>query len=291
MKKSAVESKNSIRYPVRRFGLRPKPFQDFYHNLLEMPWLVVIFIFVSGYLLVNAFFASLYYFGGDVILNARPSSYWDAFFFSFQTSATIGYGHLLPKTFYAHVIVIFDSISGMLFVAMMTGLAFAKFSRPKARVLFSRNILRTQYEGKDVLMVRLGNARKSHIQDASVKIVVTKNERSTEGISMRRMYDLDLVRSESPLFVLGWTLIHEIDEASPLYEMSDEDLLTEEVTFILSLTGIDDVYSQNIYDRHVYLGSEIKRGEKFVDISGRDEKGYVFIDYRCFHDIQVGDSD
>lgn len=269
---------------VRRIGIS-KGFGDFYHTLLRMPWWLFFICFIFFYLLINAFFASIYYFSGDNILNANPESYWDAFFFSFQTSATIGYGYLLPKTILAQMVVMLDTLSGLFFVALATGLAFAKFSRPTSKVLFSKNILVSSLYGKKTLMFRMGNARHSQIIDAKVVVVMVIPEITPEGQSFRRIYDIPLIRSHSPLFSLGWTVMHHIDENSPVNKVSKEQLLSENINFIISITGMDDVFSQNIYDRYIYYGRDITYDKYFANVMGVDSKGGSFIDYRRFHEL------
>ncbi len=258
---------------------------DFYHLLMQMTWKQLFALFSSSYFILNSIFASLYYIGGDVILNADPGSYWDAFVFSFQTSSTIGYGHFTPKTNYAHFIVMLDAISGILFVALATGIAFGKFSRPTARVLFSENVLLNLMNGQETLMFRMGNARRNQIVDANVTVVMTRPETSLEGVEMRRIYDLKLVRKNSPLFSLSWTVMHVVDEDSPLFHMSEEEIKNEQIMFIVSITGVDDAFSQIIYDRHLYFGGDVESGKQFVDVMRIDETGQSYIDYTRFHDL------
>ncbi|MCB1172034.1 MAG: hypothetical protein KDK39_00640 [Leptospiraceae bacterium] len=240
-------------------------------------------MFACAYLLINTLFAALYYVGGDTILHADPDSFWQAFVFSFQTSTTIGYGYYLPKNNFAHVVVILDSISGILFVAIATGLAFAKFSRPTARVMFSRNMIVTRMDDQPVLMFRMGNARNGQIIDANVKVVVTIPQITKEGQNIRRVYDLKLVRNNSPLFSIGWTVMHTIDADSPIFGFSESEISNRNITFVISLTGIDEVFSQTVYDRHIYQGDEIQWHKHFVDVIETDAKGNTVINYHNFH--------
>ena len=267
---------------VKKIGLSNSFFQDLYYNTLRMSWTNFILCFFSGYLLINGIFAGLYFFSGENLLNVNPKSYWEAFVFSFQTSASIGYGHFLPKTNLAHFIVMFDSMSGMLFVALSTGIAFGKFSRPSSMVMFSHKMLINKRDKQKVLSFRIGNSRESHIVDASVKVAVSVMRTTLEGEKMRRIYDLDLTRSESPLFGLSWTVMHPINENSAVYKMSEEELFSEETFFIVSLNGVDEAFAHTVYDRHIYLGSDIVVGKYFVDVMGVDSKGSSVIDYEKF---------
>ncbi len=282
--KGMKSNKNTITF--KRIGSPKSHSKDFFHNIMKMSWLQFFFLFVLSYLLINSLFALLYLLGGNSILNTNPESFWDAFMFSFQTSTTIGYGHYLPSSTYAHVIVIFDAMSGILFSAVTTGMAVIKFSRPLSRVLFSKNILIHNMDGQKTLSFRMGNARSSEIVDAKVSLVVTRPETTSEGIEMRRIYDLELVRSHSPLFILSWTVMHKINENSPLYNMTESELQSSDVSFIISMTGIDDVFSQTVYDRYIYWGNELVLAKKFVDITGFLENGERYIDYNKFHDIE-----
>jgi len=268
---------------IKRLGISTDG--DLYHSLMKMTWKQFFCFFSLTYFIINSIFAFLYYMGGDVILNATPDSYWDAFIFSFQTSSTIGYGHFVPKTNYAHFIVMLDTISGILFVAIATGIAFGKFSRPTARVLFSKNLIINNMNGKRTLMFRMGNARSNQIVDAHINAVMTKPEVTLEGQSMRKIYDLKLVRDNSPLFSLSWTVMHTIDETSPLFKMSDDEVLKGSTIFIVSLSGVDDVFSQLVYDRHVDFGTDIKEGKSFEDVMRINEMGETYIDYTRFHDL------
>lgn len=277
---------NGQSFDFKKVGLKSSFLDDLYHNLLKAHWISLLCIFFTGYMTINFIFASLYYFTGDNLTNVHPESFWDAFVFSFQTSASIGYGHYLPKTNLAHAIVILDSMSGILFVALATGLAIGKFSRPTAKVLFSKNLLINNRNGKRTLVFRIGNSRDSQIVDAELKVAVAFNEVTHEGEKIRRLYDLDLARSRSPLFALSWLAMHEIDSSSPLSKFSEQDICDQDVFFVVTLNGIDDVFSQLVYDRHTYLGSDIVLDKYFVDMMGEDEQGSFVIDYKKFDDLK-----
>ena len=190
---------NPFRVDVVRTGLSHSYFKDIYHIVLVTSWVEFFAVVTLLYISMNLFFAGLYFMGGDSILNADPNSFWDAFVFSFQTSTTIGYGHMRPANSYADMVVILDTLSGLIFVAITTGLAFAKFSKPTAMVLFTENAVIHQYEGSQTLFFRVANARDSHIADASIEASVVKEEVSREGVVMQRIRDLKLVRHKSPL--------------------------------------------------------------------------------------------
>jgi inward rectifier potassium channel len=273
-------------FRVKKLGITDSFFGDVYHSLLAAKWSTFVFLFFVGYTLINGFFASLYFFSGENLINVDPNSYWEAFVFSFQTSAGIGYGKFLPKTNLAHAIVLFDSLSGMLFVALATGLAFGKFSRPSAMVMFSHNILVNKRNGRNTLLFRLANSRDSQIVDANIKVSITINEVTEEGDRMRRPYDLNLIRSDSPLFALSWTVMHEIDETSPLNKLTKEQMQSEETVFIITLHGIDDVFSQMVYARHAYFGSNLIFDRYFEDVMGVDSREDSYVDYSKFNKLK-----
>ncbi len=285
MKKDAFSVRRDGGLSIKRYGLPNSWLNDIYHNLMRMKWRYFFVLFILAYLTINAIFATFYYLGGDNILNANPQSFWDAFLFSFQTSTTIGYGHFLPKTTYAHIIVMLDTISGILFVAIATGMAFTKFSRPTARVLFTKNMIISEMNGQKVLQFRLGNARTNEIVAAEVEAIMSRPEITEEGMSFRKIYDLELVRKKSPLFSLTWLVTHVIDESSPLYQYKFEELAEAELIFIISMTGIDDTFSQHVHNRKFYIGSDIVMAKQFHDVMGVNQSGKPYIDYNHFHKL------
>lgn len=283
--KRSNPSHHPFRVEVKRKGFSRSPFKDLYHLVLAASWFEFFFVNTSLYLCLNLFFALLYNWGGNNIVNATPGSFWDAFVFSFQTSTTIGYGHLLPANQYADTIVILDTLSGIIFVAITTGLAFAKFSKPTAHVLFTQKSVIHQYEGKKTLFFRVANARDSHIADATIEASVVMNEISQEGVKMQRIHDLKLVRSKSPIFSLSWTVMHIIDEDSPLMTLHWEDLIERNVRIVIALNGIDAWTSQVIHSSHMYKYDEIEYNKKFADILSENPDGSITMDYNQFDQL------
>jgi inward rectifier potassium channel len=191
--------------------------RDAYHYLVEASWPRLLLILLGLYLTVNSIFAGAYLLQPHSIGHARPDSFLDAFFFSVQTMATIGYGTLVPRTRYANVLVVLETSVGILGLAMITGIIFSKFSRPTARVLFSQRAIVTRRDGMPCLLFRMANARATQIVDAQATVLLARSETTLEGEGVRRFYDLELSRQRNPIFALTWTAIHFIDEASPLY--------------------------------------------------------------------------
>jgi inward rectifier potassium channel len=269
---------------VRRVGTTRALRLDAYHLLLTMPWRWFFGIQAAAYILFNAVFALLYLAVPGSIANAKPGSFTDAFFFSVQTMATIGFGVMAPATFYANVMVTIEALLGMASVAVAAGLIFARFSQPTARVLFSRVVVVTPYNGVPTLMFRCANERRNQIFEAQVHVDFAREETSAEGMSLRRSYELNLSRNRNPQFSLSWTVMHPMDAASPLYGIDPDLLAGQEAAIVVTLSGIDETISQRVFARTSYRADEILWGRKFVDILSETEDGQTQVDYRRFHD-------
>jgi inward rectifier potassium channel len=269
---------------VTRLGIRPSPLRDLYHFLLTVSWPALLGMIALLYLSVNAVFAMLYMAGGDSIVNARPGSFSDAFFFSVQTMATIGYGVYSPKTTWAHSLVTLEALSGALFVALSTGLMFAKFARPTSRVLFSEIAVITPRDGVPALMFRLANVRSNQIVEATAKVAVLKTELTKEGETLRRLHDLALLRDSTPSLTLTWTVVHPIVPGSPLHGMTPADAEREKIQVLVSISGIDDALSAMVHARKVYFWNDLVWGARFVDILDRLRDGEDVVDYTRFHE-------
>lgn len=257
---------------------------DFYHHLLTVsPW-TLFTILVVTYIGFNLLFGALYLLQPGGIANARPGSFPDAFFFSVQTMATIGYGDMHPATVYANLLVTAEVLLGMTGLALATGLVFARFSRPTARVMFSQIAVVTDHDGVPSLMFRAANRRRNEILEAQVTVMLLRDELNAEGIEMRRFHDMAVVRPHTPMFALTWTVIHPIDPSSPLFGESRESLLRAHAHVVVGISGIDEIFSQTIYARHTYQASDIRWNHRLADILTRADDGHRRIDYRRFHD-------
>jgi len=270
---------------VLRKGSSHSHWRDPYHWLLTLSWDKFVIVIVLGYIVANSLFALTYLAGGDCIVNAKRGFFPDAFFFSVQTMASIGYGAMYPKTTYANIIVAIEALFGLMGLAMATGLMFARFSRPTARVLFSKVAVIAPYNGKLTLMFRAANERHNQILEAQMQVSLVRDELSVEGYLMRRFYDLKLVRQQTPIFALTWTAMHIIDETSPLYGETSASLNESNIELIVTLTGLDETVSQTIHSRHSFLAEEILCNQRFVDILTTLPNGKRLIDYSRFHDV------
>jgi len=281
-----VSRKGQFTLNVVRLGLPRLHFPDLYHWLLTLSWPGFFTLISLLYLITNSLFALAYLAGGDCIANARPGSFQDAFYFSVQTMATIGYGAMYPRTDYANIIVAIQALFGLWGVAMITGLAFARFSKPTARVIFSRVAVIAPFNGVPTLMYRTANQRFNQILEAQQRATLIRDEVTIEGEVMRRFYDLELLRSQSPIFALTWTVMHAIDENSPLYKLTAKDLVEQQAEIVITLTGLDETVSQTIHARHSFVASEILWDLRFVDIISRTPEGKRVVDYTRFHEVK-----
>ncbi|ELS04674.1 Inward rectifier potassium channel [Xenococcus sp. PCC 7305] len=277
---------NRIRYFKHKIvNFLAHPFRDLYHWLLVITWWQFLLLLSLFYFFVNVGFAVAYLTTNGGIANARPDSFIDAFFFSVQSLSTIGYGAMYPATLYAQILVTFEVLVGLLLVAMATGLMFARFAQPKARVLFSKVAVIASFNKIPTLMLRVANQRDNRIIEARIQMSLLKNEVSSEGMELRRFYNLRLMRSESPSFALSWLVMHQIDESSPFYGENIDVLIKSDAEVLVTLTGLDETFSQTIHARHIYKIRDILWSMRFVDILYKSRDGEYLIDYGRFHDV------
>jgi inward rectifier potassium channel len=272
---------------VRRIAGRRSGAADLYHRLLTIPWPGFFVAIAVTYVLFNIAFGLLFLIQPGSVANARPGSFADAFFFSVQTMATIGYGEMRPATLYANLLVSVEVLLGMTGLALATGLMFARFSRPTARVIFSRKAVIAPYNGVPTLMFRAANQRRNQILEAQINVAVLRNEVSAEDGTMRRFYDLALARSHTPMFSLTWTVMHAIDEKSPFYGCTPQSLEAADMEIVITLIGIDETFAQTIHARHSYGADDVAWNHRFADILSRLEDGTRVIDYRRFDDVEA----
>jgi inward rectifier potassium channel len=276
---------SGARSPAEDLGVRGGYFSDLYHFLLVSPWWRLLVMLAVLYIGSNCLFAIAYLLVGDSVQGGRPGSFADAFFFSVQTMATIGYGKLLPRTLWANILVTIESLVGLLGLAVLTGLIFAKFSRPTARVLFSRVALIAPWDGVPSLVFRMANQRGNQIVEARIHVVLARNEITAEGEVFRRLHDLNLIRDQTALFAFSWTAVHPIGDTSPLHGATQASLAESEAEIIVSLTGLDENFSEIVHARYSYHAGDIVRGARFVDVLSRLPDGRPHIDYGRFHDV------
>lgn len=265
-------------------GAPRTPLTDVYHQLLRAPWWLDL-LGVSGvFLLINFLFALAYLAVGGVA-GAQPGSLADHFFFSVQTMGTIGYGVMHPQTTAAETLVTCEVIVGVSLVALTTGMLFAKFSVPRARMQFAESATISPFDGVPTLMLRVGNERASQILEAMVRVVLLRTERTTEGVVYYRMRDLALERDRSPALSRSWTIMHRIDAASPLHGATPESLARDEVELIVTIVGIDETSAQNLHARYTYGHAQVRWGARHADMLSERPDGGLQLDMGEFHRV------
>ena len=266
---------------VQRVGKRRRPFTDLYAFLLLARWSTVVALAAVFYLGANALFAGLYYAMPGSVANAH--GYADHFFFSVQTFASIGYGFMYSQTRWGNALVVCEAFVSLLSIALLTGIVFAKFARPHARILFSQPLCIEQRNGVPTLTFRVANERGNDVVEASIRVSALMTTFTKEGRRMRRFYDLDLERKSTPVFILSWQIFHPIDESSPLHGLTCEQMIADDVRIMISVTGLDGTFAQTIHSRHNYWAEDILDRHRFVDVMENLPGGVVRMDFRKFH--------
>jgi inward rectifier potassium channel len=267
-------------------GITRPIFQDLYHYCMTVTWPQLFGTFAAFFLCFDLLFGFLYHLIPGCIANLNPPGFAGAFFFSVETLATVGYGDMHPQTFYGHVVAMIEIFIGLMSLALITGIMFARFSRPRARFLFTKNVVVRPIDGKVTLVVRAANLRHNVVQEASAQLRMLRDEITEEKFRIRRIIDLPLLRSQHPMFVLGWTLMHVIDESSPLKSETAESLEKSGASFVLSMSGTDETTGQQLMSRAEYSHADIRWNATFHDVLEELEDGSLRLDYRRFHDIE-----
>jgi inward rectifier potassium channel len=272
---------------VTKLGEDGFSWSDVYHVIMSMTWPRFFAWAIGIYLLVNLAFACAYALGDHAVSNAH--SFADCFFFSVETLATVGYGVMSPATLYGHVVATCEIVTGMMSMAVITGLLFARFSKPTARILFSRVAVITPYDGVPTLMLRVANQRRSYILEATASMVLARDVETADGHSLRRFFDLKLERARSPMFALSWLIMHRIDADSPLRGITEEALRAGDMALALTLSGTDETFAAGVHARYNYAHEDILFGRRFVDIFIDDnDPRKLLLDMAKFHDVEAG---
>jgi len=273
-------------------GIVRPMFNDLFHHFMTVSWPRLFATLAAFFIVFDLLFGLLYFLVPGCIANLNPGGFAGDFFFSVETLATVGYGEMHPETFYGHSVAMIEIFVGLMSLALITGLMFARFSRPRARFLFTKNAVVRPVAGKPTLMFRAANERQNVVQDASARLRMLRDEVTEEGYHIRRIVDLPLLRSQHPMFSLGWTIMHVIDEASPLSFETAESLSNSKAAFILSLSGTDENTGQTLMARSEYSSADIRWNSTFHDILEEASDGSIHVDYSKFHDIEpLQDSD
>jgi inward rectifier potassium channel len=258
--RSKTGAMNLEKLGVARFDL-----MDPYHFALTLSWPEFFAVLIAAYLTINVGFALLYFAVPGSISNLPAGSPVDAFFFSVETLATVGYGFMVPATRYGHTVATVEIFVGMLFTATMTGLVFVRFSRPKAKIIFADSLVVTSQNGRPTLMVRIGNGRFNALTDAVARITVLMIETEPDGRVFRRALDLKLKRADFPFFPLTWTVMHELDESSPLHGLTPASAQASGLRLLFSVSARDPSLGAQVYAAQNYSDSDIAFGMRYVD--------------------------
>jgi inward rectifier potassium channel len=272
---------------VRSVGQHVPLLEDLYHKVLAMPWWRFFAYVTAGWLGTNFVFAVLYAMAPGSVANA--AGFEDAFYFSVQTLATIGYGAMSPATRYGHLVVVLEALVGTLGVALVVGVTFAKFARPTARVLFSEKIVVNLRDGVPHLVFRLANWRGNMVVEGQLRVFLLLMERTREGDVIRTPREVPLVRDRTALFALTWVPMHRIDDQSLFWggDAALEKLREQRAEIYLTFTGLDETIGQPIHARHRYQLEDIVWNARHVDVLTIDADGTRTIDYSLFHDVEV----
>jgi inward rectifier potassium channel len=267
-------------------GLPRRIWHDLYHLFMTVTWPVLFTAFAGFFLLFNLIFALVYSLQAGDIANVNPPGYWGIFFFSVETLATVGYGDMHPQSLFSHIVAAVEIFVGMMSVALIAGMMFARFSRPFARFMFANEVVIRRIDGQLTLMLRAANARQNIIMEAQAQLRLIRQERTVEGYPLRRIHDLPLRRNHHPIFVFGWTLLHTIDAASPLYGQTAQSLTESHASLLLTVSGTDETTGQTLMARKHYPPSSVRWNHNFIDMLS-SENGTDSFDYTKFHQIEA----
>lgn len=256
---------------------------DAYHLLRSASWGKILLLFAGVFAISNLAFATVYYVGRATITNA--TGFLDCLWFSVQTMGTIGYGYLAPNDHFANAVVTIETFYSIILTALITGTFFSRFSTPSARVVFSKVAIIASHDGQRALQFRMANERTTAIVEANIRLYLVREERLSDGETLRRVYDLPLRRTTSPVFVLSFLAVHVIDSSSPLHGISAADLQASGINLVVTFTGIDDQLATTVHARYVWGPSDIVFDHKFVDLFQSDpQTGVRYVDLGPIHD-------
>jgi inward rectifier potassium channel len=258
--------------------------RDIYHLILTLTWPQFAGMVLGIYLCINLIFATLYFLGGNCIAELTPGSYSDDFFFSVETLATVGYGHAYPATLYGHCVATLEILVGLFGLAVLTGLIFVRFSRPTARIRFSEVAVVAPFNGAPTLMFRLANLRHHAMVEAQFRLLLMRNELTKEGEDIRRFYPLRLEFDHLISLPAALTLRHVIDEASPLHDLTAEDLKLADSRMLVSIVCVDPVIQAPVQSQTEYVHEQIAWNRRFAEIYTEDAVGRYTVDYSKFDD-------
>jgi len=265
-------------------GLNLSFWADISHRSMTASWQSFIASVVLVFIVLNAAFGLLYWIGDQPVSNVTRNDYLDYVYFSIETLSTAGYGDMHPQTHYGHFVSAVELLTGIFSMSVMTGLIFARFSRPRARLLFANNAVIATQDGKPTLMVRFANERHNIIGNATARLWLLRNTTTKEGQPIRRFNELSLLKNEHPALALSWTLYHVLDEQSQLFNLDADDFKAASVALVVVVSGYDVVAAQTIHTQKSYDHTDIRFGQRYADILENLDDRRIRIDYGKFHD-------
>ena len=265
-------------------GVNSNFWADLYYNSITASWTVFVLGAAAVFFLSNLVFALLLDLGTDPVANAHGLL--DLFFFSLETTTTVGYGDMHPQTVFGHSVSAIEGFSSLFVTAALTGMIFARFSLPRARLLFARNPIVMRRNGVPTLTFRIANARGNFISEATAKVWVLIAQFDQEGRRLVGFQPLRLIKSENPAFALSWTLFHPIEDGSPLFGLTEEQIKAEDATFVVSITGLDETSAQILHARESFSAHDVRFDHEYVDMFFTGENGERGVDYNLIHETQ-----
>jgi inward rectifier potassium channel len=259
-------------------GLEGNVWRDLYYNAMTVSWPAFVAALAVAFVALNFAFALIYDLGDKPVANAREGLA-DLFFFSVETTSTVGYGDMHPQTDYGHIVATTENFIGIMLIAMMTGLVFARIALPRARIVFARYAVVATHNGVPTLMFRMANARSNFISEATAKTWMIGPSVTKEGRRFVAFQPMHLIKSENPTLALSWVLFHPIDADSPLFGMTGETLAASEINFVVSIVGFDETSGQTVRARDVFAAQDVRFGHEYEDIIWIDDQGRRHIDY------------
>jgi inward rectifier potassium channel len=253
--------------------------RDAYHLILTLTWPGFAAFVFCVYIAINLVFAILYLLGPNSIAEASPGSFSDAFFFSVETLATVGYGHFYPVSLYGHIVATLEIMVGMFGLAVITGVIFVRFSRPTAKIHFSKGAVICPFDGVPTLMLRVANLRHQAMMEAHFHMILVRSDMTAEGEEIRRFIPLKLTFDHLITFPAVLTLRHAMDQTSPLYGMTAEDFRRHDVRILVSIVAIDTVIPAPVESAGDYNHDHIEWGRRFVEIYQENKEHRWTVDY------------
>jgi len=252
-------------YEFRKRGVSRFDLRDPYHLAVTLTWPQFLAALFLLYLSVNIVFATLFWLAPGSVANARSNSFSDVFFFSIETLSTVGYGDMYPAAPYGRAVAGIEIACGLAFTAILTGLTFVRFSRPRAKFIFAANPVVAMHKGKPTLMVRIGNGRATGLADARAQLNVLLNETAADGNVLHRVQELRLERAHIPIFPLFWTLMHVLDERSPLHGYDAARAIKASAQVFVLLEAHDPTVATTVHEIRNYAAQDIRFGMRYQD--------------------------